>query len=151
MLRAPAITVKSVEVAMFRNQMPRYEILSQDAIGVLERGWKRIVSEVGIQFAKPEAIDLFKAAGQAVVDDGVVKLDPDFILEQVAKVPAEFDVQARNPANNVHVGGDQMAFGAVYGSPFIREGDVRRDATLQDFRKLAMLSQSFGELDSALG
>ncbi|HET7013604.1 MAG TPA: trimethylamine methyltransferase family protein [Streptosporangiaceae bacterium] len=150
MLRAPAITVKSVEVVMFRNQMPRYEILSQDAIAVLERGWKRIVSEVGIQFAKPEAIELFKAAGQSVEDD-VVKLDPDFILEQVAKAPAEFDVQARNPANNVHVGGDQMAFGAVYGSPFIREGEVRRDATLEDFRKLAMLSQSFAELDSAGG
>jgi trimethylamine---corrinoid protein Co-methyltransferase len=135
---------------MFRNQMPRYEILSQDAIAVLERGWKRIVSEVGIQFAKPEAIELFKAAGQSVEDD-VVKLDPDFILEQVAKAPAEFDVQARNPANNVHVGGDQMAFGAVYGSPFIREGEVRRDATLEDFRKLAMLSQSFAELDSAGG
>ena len=150
MLEAPAITVKSVEVAMFRNQMPRYEILSQDAIAVLERGWQRIVSEVGIQFAKPEAIELFKAAGQSVEDD-VVKFDPDFILEQVAKAPREFDVQARNPANNVHVGGDQMAFGAVYGSPFIREGEVRRDATLEDFRKLAMLSQSFGELDTAGG
>ena len=135
---------------MFRNQMPRYEILSQDAVAVLERGWKRIVSEVGIQFAKPEAIELFKAAGQTVEDD-VVKLDPDFVLEQVAKAPAEFDVQARNPANNVHVGGDQMAFGAVYGSPFIREGEVRRDATLEDFRKLAMLSQSFAELDTAGG
>ena len=45
---------------MFRNQMPRYEILSQDAVAVLERGWKRIVSEVGIQFAKPEAIELFE-------------------------------------------------------------------------------------------
>jgi len=135
---------------MFRNQMPRYEILSQDAIAVLERGWKRIVSEVGIQFAKPEAVELFKAAGQSV-DDDVVKLDPDFILEQVAKAPAEFDVQARNPANNVHVGGDQMAFGAVYGSPFIREGKIRRDATLEDFRKLAMLSQSFTELDTAGG
>ncbi|HEY3903988.1 MAG TPA: trimethylamine methyltransferase family protein, partial [Streptosporangiaceae bacterium] len=150
MLGAPVITVKSVEVAMFRNQMPRYEILSQDAIAVLERGWKRIVSEIGIQFAKPEAIELFKAAGQSVEDD-VVKLDPDFVLEQVAKAPREFDVQARNPANNVHVGGDQMAFGAVYGSPFIRDGEVRRDATLEDFRKLAMLSQSFGELDTAGG
>jgi trimethylamine--corrinoid protein Co-methyltransferase len=33
----------------------------------------------------------------------------------------------------------------------VREGDVRRDATLQDFRQLAMLSQAFGELDTAGG
>jgi trimethylamine--corrinoid protein Co-methyltransferase len=44
-----------------------------------------------------------------------------------------------------------MVFGAVYGSPFIREGDVRRDATLADYRQLCMLSQAFGELDSAGG
>jgi trimethylamine---corrinoid protein Co-methyltransferase len=135
---------------MFRNQMPRYEILSQDAVAVLDKGWRRIVSEIGIQFAKPEAAELFRKAGQQV-DGDVVKLDPEFVLEQVAKAPGEFDVQARNPANNVHIGGDQMVFGAVYGCPFVREGDVRRDATLEDFRKLAMLSQSFGELDSAGG
>jgi trimethylamine--corrinoid protein Co-methyltransferase len=135
---------------MFTNRMPRYEILSDDAVAVLDKGWRRIVSEIGVQFATPQALDLFRAAGQ-VVEDEVVKLDPDFVLEQVSKAPAEFDVQARNPANSVHIGGNEMVFGAVYGSPFVREGDVRRDATMDDFRKMAMLAQSFGELDSAGG
>jgi len=135
---------------MFRNRMPRYEILSPDAVAVLDQGWRRIVSEIGVQFAKPEALELMRMAGQSVQDE-VVRLDPDFVLEQVAKAPAEFDVQARNPANSVHIGGDQMAFGAVYGSPFVREGDVRRDASMDDFRKLAMLAQSFEQLDSAGG
>ena len=135
---------------MFVNTMPRYEILSADAIGVLDRGWRRIVSEIGVQFAKPEAVELFKAAGQQV-DGDVVKLDPGFVLEQVAKAPREFDVQARNPANNVHIGGDHMVFSGVYGSPFVREGEVRRDATLADFRRLTMLAQIFPELDSAGG
>src|SRR5215831_5012677 len=137
-------------VAMFVNTMPRYEILSADAVGVLDRGWRRIVSEIGIQFAKPEAVELFRQAGQQV-DGDVVKLDPEFVLEQVAKAPREFDVQARNPANNVHIGGDHMVFSAVYGCPFVREGEVRRDATLNDFRQLSMLAQSFPELDSAGG
>src|SRR5215831_18585215 len=135
---------------MFVNTMPRYEILSADSIAVLDRGWRRIVSEIGVQFAKPEAVALFAKAGQQV-DGDVVKLDPEFVLEQVAKAPREFDVQARNPARNVHIGGRSMAFGAVYGPPFVREGDVRRDATLEDFRRLCMLSQSYAELDSAGG
>ena len=135
---------------MFVNTMPRYEILSADSIAVLERGWRRIVSEIGIQFAKPEAVELFAKAGQQV-DGDVVKLDPDFVLEQVAKAPREFDVQARNPAHNVHIGGDHMVFSAVYGCPFVREGDVRRDATMQDFRQLASLAQAYEELDSAGG
>jgi trimethylamine--corrinoid protein Co-methyltransferase len=135
---------------MFVNTMPRYEILSADAIGVLDRGWRRIVSEIGVQFARPEAVRLFARAGQRT-DGEVVYLDPEFVLEQVAKAPREFDVQARNPARSVHIGGDHMVFGSVYGCPFVREGGVRRDATLADFRKLAMLSQSYDELDSAGG
>src|SRR6476660_2154572 len=135
---------------MFVNTMPRYEILSADSIAVLDRGWRRIVSEIGIQFAKPQAVELFRQAGQQV-DGDVVKLDPDFVLEQVAKAPRQFDVQARNPANNVHIGGDHMVFSSVYGCPFVREGDVRRDATLQDVRQLASRSQAYDELDSAGG
>ena len=135
---------------MFVNTMPRYEILSADAIAVLDRGWRRIVSEIGVQFAKPEAVELFAKAGQHV-DGDVVRLDPEFVLEQVAKAPREFDVQARNPARTVHIGGDHMVFSAVYGCPFVREGDVRRDATLADFRRLCMLSQGYDELDSAGG
>jgi trimethylamine--corrinoid protein Co-methyltransferase len=135
---------------MFRNSMPRYEILSADAIAVLDKGWRRIVSEIGVQFAKPEAVELFRKAGQRT-DGEVVYLDPEFVLEQVALAPREFDVQARNPANTVHIGGDDMVFGAVYGSPFVREGDVRRDATMDDFRRLCMLSQSFSQIDSAGG
>src|SRR5271169_4838935 len=135
---------------MFVNTMPRYEILSADAIGVLDRGWRRIVSEIGVQFAKPEAVELFAKAGQRV-DGEVVYLDPEFVLEQVAKAPREFDVQARNPAHTVHIGGDHMVFSAVYGCPFVREGDVRREATLNDFHQLCSLSQSYAELDSAGG
>jgi trimethylamine--corrinoid protein Co-methyltransferase len=44
-----------------------------------------------------------------------------------------------------------MAFASVYGPPFIREGNVRRDATMEDFERLTMLSQIFDELDSAGG
>src|SRR3974390_3746177 len=101
--------------------MPREEILSADAIAVLDRGWRRIVSEIGVQFAKPEAVELFAKAGQDV-DGDVVRLDPEFVLEQVAKVPREFDVQARNPAPNVHIGGDALGFRAGFGWPFLPGG-----------------------------
>jgi trimethylamine--corrinoid protein Co-methyltransferase len=135
---------------MFRNQMPRYEILSADAMSVLDGGWRRILTEVGVEFMSDRALELFRKAGQTVEGNNV-KLDPEFVLEQVAKAPREFDVQARNPANSVHIGGDNMVFGSVYGPPFVRQGDVRRDATMDDFRNFTKLAQSFGELDSAGG
>jgi trimethylamine--corrinoid protein Co-methyltransferase len=135
---------------MFRNQMPRYEILSAEALETLDKGWRRLMSEIGVEFMDDRALDLFRQAGQRV-EDRAVFLDPDFVLEQVAKAPREFDLQARNPEHSVHIGGDAMAFGAVYGPPFVREGDVRRDGTLEDFRNFARLAQSFPVLDSAGG
>jgi trimethylamine--corrinoid protein Co-methyltransferase len=135
---------------MFRNAMPRYEILSPDAMAVLDGGWKRIVSEIGVEFLDDRALELFRAAGQKV-EDQCVRFDPEFLLEQVAKAPRSFDVQARNPANSVHIGDDSMVFGSVYGPPFVREGGVRRDATMEDFRNFSKLAQGFSALDSAGG
>ena len=135
---------------MFVNRMPRYEILSEDAMATLDKGWRRLMSEIGVEFMDDRALELFRKAGQRV-EDKTVFLDPDFVLEQVAKAPSEFDLQARNPANSVHIGGDSMAFGAVYGPPFVREGDVRREGTMDDFRNFARLAQSYAALDSAGG
>jgi trimethylamine--corrinoid protein Co-methyltransferase len=113
---------------MFRNAMPRYEILSADAMKTLDGGWRRLVSEIGVEFGSERALELFRQAGQKV-EDAVVRFDPDFVLEQVAKAPRAFDLQARNPANSVHIGDDSMA----------------------DFQNFAKLSQSFAALDSAGG
>ena len=135
---------------MFRNRMPRYEVLSEEAMATLDGGWRRLVSEIGVEFLDERALDLFRAAGQKV-EDKTVFLDPDFVLEQVAKAPREFDVQARNHEHDIHIGGDAMAFGAVYGPPFVREGDVRRDGTMDDFRNFSRLAQGFAALDSAGG
>jgi trimethylamine---corrinoid protein Co-methyltransferase len=135
---------------MIVNTLPRYEILSEEAMAALDRGWRRIVTELGIEFILPEAVEEFRKAGQKV-EDSVVKLDPEFVLEQVAKAPREFDLQARNPGHTVHIGGDHMVFSAVYGCPFVRKGDERREATMDDFENLVRLSQSFPQLDSPGG
>jgi trimethylamine--corrinoid protein Co-methyltransferase len=135
---------------MFRNKMPRYEILSEEAMATLDTGWRRLMTEIGVEFMDDRALDLFRQAGQRV-EDNKVFLDPDFVLEQAAQAPREFDLQARNPENSVHIGGDSMVFSGVYGPPFVRDGEVRRDGTMDDFRNFARLAQSFDALDSAGG
>jgi trimethylamine--corrinoid protein Co-methyltransferase len=132
------------------NELPRYEILDESSMQELERGWRRIVSELGIEFLHDEAIAAFEQAGQKVEGE-LVRLDPDWILEQVAKAPREFDLQARNPERTIHVGGNHMAFGAVYGCPFVREGLERREATYADYENLVRLSQAFPQLDTPGG
>ena len=135
---------------MLVNDLPRYEILDEAALDELDRGWRRIVSELGIDFLHEEALAVLADAGQDV-DGQLVRFDPDWILEQVAKAPSEFDLQARNPERSVHIGGNHMVFSAVYGCPFVREGLERRDATYADFENLVRLAQAFPQLDSPGG
>ncbi len=135
---------------MLINELPRYDILDESSLQELERGWRRIVSELGIDFLHDEALAAFETEGQKV-EGQLVKLDPDWILHQVAKAPREFDLQARNPARTIHIGGNHMAFGAVYGCPFVREGIERREATYADFQNLVRLAQAFPQLDTPGG
>jgi trimethylamine--corrinoid protein Co-methyltransferase len=132
---------------MFVNRMPRYEILSEEALATIDRGWRRLISEIGVQFDHPEALERFRAAGQ-VVEDDVVRLDPEFVLEQVARAPREFAMRARNPEHDLRVGGDGMVFLPAQGPPFVREGAVRRDGTLADLERFIQLAQATPELDS---
>jgi trimethylamine---corrinoid protein Co-methyltransferase len=132
------------------NELPTYEILDDASMEELDRGWRRIVSELGIDFLHDDAVAVLRDAGQEV-DGQLVRFDPDWILEQVAKAPREFDLQARNPERTVHIGGRHMAFGAVYGCPFARRGLERREATYDDFENLVRLAQSFPQLDTPGG
>ena len=134
---------------MLVNRMPRYEILTPEDMASLDAAWRRIVTELGIEFLRRRD-RRFRAAGQQV-EGQVVKLDPEFVLEQVAKAPREFDLQARNPERSVHIGGDHMVFASVYGCPFVRQGIERREATYADFENLVRLSQAFPQLDSPGG
>lgn len=135
---------------MFVNRMPRYEILTEADIAILEDGWRRILTQIGVDFDSPDAVDLFRAAGQRV-EGTVVFPDPDWVLEQVALAPSEFTVRARNPEKSLRIGGDSMVFSAVYGPPFLREGTHRRDATFDDFERLVQLSQHYDQIDTPGG
>jgi trimethylamine--corrinoid protein Co-methyltransferase len=135
---------------VFENVMPRYEVLSGDAMDVLERGWRRLISEIGVEFLHDGALDRFRAAGQTV-EGNIVRFDPEFVLEQVAKAPGEFDLVARNPERTIHVGGRHMFFAPTQGPPFVRIGDERREGTLADFEQFCRLSQVFDVLDTPGG
>src|SRR6185436_15598925 len=133
---------------MFVNRMPRYDVLSEEAMATLEDGWRRLVSEIGIRFDCERAQARFRAAGQDVGDEGVVRFDPDFLLEQAAKAPQGFAVRSRNPDRDIVFGGDHMVFGGVAGAPFVQDGDERRDGTLADLERFVQLGHTFDEIDT---
>jgi trimethylamine--corrinoid protein Co-methyltransferase len=132
---------------MFVNRMPRYEVLSGDALVTLERGWERLASEVGVRFDHPRALELFRAAGQQV-DEDVVRFEPGFLRAQAAQAPTEFALRARNPERDLTVGHDTMVFGPANGPPFVRVDGERRDGTMADLEQLLKMVQVTDALDT---
>src|SRR5262245_39376975 len=122
--------------------MPRLEPLSQDALAIIDAGVDRLASEVGVRFDHPDAIGHFREAGQTIEDD-VVRFDPAFLREQLAKAPSQFAMRARNPARHRVIGGPAQ------GPPFVRIGDERRDGTMADLENLLKLTQLTDAMDTA--
>ena len=134
-------------VPYITRQIPNYEVLSEENLAILERNADTILEEVGIDFRDdPEALDIWRQAGADVQGERV--RFPRGMCRQLvqASAPRQFIQHARNPANNVVIGGANTVFAPAYGSPFVRDLDKgRRYATIQDFEnfvKLAYMSTS---------
>ncbi|MFC3073844.1 trimethylamine methyltransferase family protein [Shinella pollutisoli] len=123
--------------------IPTYDILSEENLLRIEHTADRILAEIGIEFRDdPVALDHWKRAG-AKVDGLLVRFEPGMLREIVSSAPAEFTQYARNPENNVQIGGRNVVFAPAYGSPFVMDLDKgRRYGTLEDFRNLIKLAQS---------
>ncbi|WP_420710077.1 trimethylamine methyltransferase family protein [Rhizobium sp. 'Codium 1'] len=141
--RRGTATVSPLVVPFIRRNIPTYDILSEESLLRIEAVADRILAEIGIEFRDdPAALDLWRKAG-ADMDGLRVRFPKGMLREILASAPAMFTQHARNPANNVEIGGNAVVFSPAYGSPFVMDLDKgRRYGTIEDFRNLIKLAQS---------
>jgi len=130
---------------VFVNTMPRYEILGEPALEAIDRAWRRLLADIGVDFLDPAACRVFEQAGQRV-EGTRVYLDPDYVLDRLARAPSSFVLRGRNPERSVSIGGDAMTVASVGGPPFVGLGAERRDSTLADAADFIRLSHSFEQI-----
>ncbi|EEE35391.1 trimethylamine methyltransferase [Rhodobacteraceae bacterium KLH11] len=120
--------------------IPLCEVMDRTQVEMIDNAAMDILENVGVQFRDPIALEDWKKAG-AKVDDELVYLDRNMVRELISTIPAQFTYHARNPANNVKLGGKHSVFVPMTGAPFLRDlDDVRRNPLLEDlamFHKLA--------------
>jgi trimethylamine--corrinoid protein Co-methyltransferase len=123
--------------------IPTYDIMGEESLLRIEETADRILAEIGIEFRDdPVALEHWKSAG-ANVDGLLVRFEPGMLREILQSAPASFTQHARNPANNVEIGGKSVVFAPAYGSPFVMDLDKgRRYGTIEDFRNFIKLAQS---------
>jgi trimethylamine--corrinoid protein Co-methyltransferase len=122
--------------------MQPFEIVDEEGLATIEAAADTILEEVGVEIRDyPEALPIF-AAGGALVDGTRVRFPRGLCREIVQRsAPATYVQHARNPANDVIIGGKHTVFAPNYGSPFVHDLDLgRRYATLTDFQNFVKLA-----------
>ena len=137
-----------LRVPYIQRKIPPYALLDEDSLDKIDHAIERILSEIGMEFREDaQTVELFRAAGAEVSpldsERWMLRFPPGLIRELLKTAPAEFTQHARNPANHVRIGGDNVVFAPAYGSPFVMDLDTgRRYGTLADFQNFIKLSQS---------
>ena len=119
----------------------RFNLLSPGQVEQIHIASLKILARTGVRFHDDTAVSLFKTAGAKTVGQHVY-LEKELIEHCLALAPAHYTLQARNPQNNVTIGGDSCAVMPGGGPPFVRGLDgIRRPGTLADVQNFAKLSQ----------
>lgn len=121
--------------------LPPTDVLSQEAIEIIEANADTLMEEIGVEFREDgEALKLWKDAGADVIGERV-HIPKGLCRELMKTAPRQFTQHARNPARSVEIGGPHTVFAPVYGPPFVRDLDGnRRYATIEDFRNFVKLA-----------
>jgi trimethylamine--corrinoid protein Co-methyltransferase len=134
-----------------RNPWPPLEVITPDEVERLHRASLHILENVGLNFQDAEALDLWARAGAQVnFKEQRAWLDGGLVMELVKKAPPSFTWRARNPAHNVRIGGDAIAFGPNGGMVYVSDLERgRRNGTLADYEDFVRVAQMAGVLHFA--
>jgi trimethylamine--corrinoid protein Co-methyltransferase len=136
---------------MWKNRLRPYDLLSGEDVEAIHGQAMTILEEIGVDFLHERAREIFSKAGMPV-EGSRVRLDRAMVTELVAKTPATFELQARNPARTVVLGGDNVVTAPVYGPPFITDLERgRRGATIDDFNNFDKMAQAIDQIHCAGG
>lgn len=141
---APTIPLLDLPFRNLRHPRPPYDWLDPDTLERIHLASLDILENVGVDFLDDEALDIWQQAG-AKVDRKARRVWPDrgLVLAALESAPSSFRWRARNPAHDVVIGGDAIAFGPCGGMVYVTDLDRgRRIGTMNDYEKLLKLSQS---------
>lgn len=134
-------TAVSVETAKFiQRNVPNFEVLTEEAIAIIEYNADTVLEEIGVNFLdNPAALKRWRDAG-ADVQGERVHIPRGLARKLCETAPSTFTQHARNAERSVEIGGKNLVLAPVYGPPFVRTASGgRRYATIEDFRNFVKL------------
>jgi trimethylamine---corrinoid protein Co-methyltransferase len=149
--RADTAAIAQMPWRIPRNPDLPTEPMDAEGVQAIHRGAMRILSEIGIEFLNPEAVEILRGAG-CIVQGHNVRMDEDFVMEMVRRAPAQFTITPRNPAREIVVGDRHMVFVNVSSPPNAWDMERgKRPGDFATFREFLKLTQYFNCIHVAGG
>ncbi len=138
--RAERTAVRHEAAKYIERNIPNFDILSEEALQIIEANAETVLAEIGVNFVDNlAALQRWRDVG-AEVEGERVRIPRGLARQLCATAPASFTQHARNPERNVVIGGKSLVLAPVYGPPFVRDAaGGRRYATMADFRNFVRL------------
>ena len=132
-----------------KRNIPECEVMDGSQVERIDAASLDILENVGIHFRDEIALEDWRRAG-AKIEGELVYLDRGLVRELISSIPPDFTYHARNPANNLRLGGKHSVFVPMTGAPFLRDiDDVRRNPTLDDLAMFHKLSHMLPAMHSS--
>ena len=99
----------------------------------------KILKTTGIRIDDVQMLELLEKNGMTLKGKIAFFTEED-ILKAISTAPENFTLEGRNsPQGNCQIGGDKTHYLAGFGAPYILENNIRREAIIDDYIKMAKL------------
>jgi trimethylamine---corrinoid protein Co-methyltransferase len=145
------LSLLKIPFQQITNRWPPLAILAPEQLERLHLASMSILENTGLDFLDDEALEIWARAG-AKVDrkERHVWIDRGLLQEAVSKAPATFTWRARNPAHDVHIGGNRIHFAPQGGVAYVTDlANGRRNGTMADYHNFLKLNQVSGVIHFA--
>jgi len=142
--RRVADEIRQLPWRTIENPYAPIQILDAGQIETIVQASYKVLEAQGMRFLDAGSRKMLQGAGADVDETSMmVRFDAGLIKVKLASAPASFSLRARNPAHNLEIGGNKIAFSSVGGPAFCSDLDKgRRPGTYDEMCDFLRIVQS---------
>jgi len=133
---------------MIERKLNKADIFREKELDKIHNVTMEILEENGMQVLSEKARDIFEENGCRVEGEQVF-INRELIEKSIKKAPSQFTFYARNPENNVIIGGDNTVLAPGYGAPFVMDytENKRVRSSYEDYINFTKLAGNSENID----
>jgi len=133
----------------FKRRFEPVKLLTDSQLEAIHTATLDVLERTGIKFESEQALKLLQKNGCIVDYEEKIARIPSYVVEEyIRKTPSSFTVRARDPENDIRIGGNTLYFMSSAGARYtdVETGEVRM-ATQEENDQAVLISDALDTID----